>query len=212
MPFSIMAERSISRSISTPRIYRSALTTRPAVQFTGTEETFYGIGSIDGFTNLADISGAVTLTTTSAPTARRASRGITKRPARLPAAAPLSEKLYLIDANDGGTAMPTDQLGSIGRCWRRSISPASTSGWHKLSISVDPSGTGVAPTTTRRSRSTRSAGLVGEFYVGYRENTQAGAVGVPSYLRPATFADVPEPSALLLCTLAGLPWLRRRRR
>ena len=83
------------------------------------------------------------------------------------------------------------------------------SGWHLLGINIDAAGNGLA-TYDSNQVSFGAAGTLGSFYVGYRENTQAGAVGVPSYVRPATFATVvPEPGAVLFGGIVCGVWARR---
>jgi hypothetical protein len=182
------------------------------IEFVGTEETFYGIGSIDSFVNLADISNGVTL-----PPTIVSSNGATgiawyyEKSSESPGGDPVSEKLYLVDANDGGNSNADAPDGLDWRVLTTIDLSAEVSGWHKLSISIDPYGFGTATFDDQTFPFTTVPGFTGEFYIGYRENTQSGSSLTPSYLRPPTFADVPEPSALALCALATVRWSRRRR-
>jgi hypothetical protein len=192
----------------------SSNTANPPVTFRGSEETFYGIGAIDAFTNLADVSGTVGLGTAVGATG---ATGIAwyyeKVGETIAGAGDVSEKLYLIDANDGGNSN-TNAAGGLDWTVLAMIDLSNTlSGWHTLSISILPDGAGLATFNNQAFPFTTVPNFVGEFYVGYRENTQAGAVSVPSYLRPATFAVVPEPSvAGLLVMGVGLFGVSRRQR
>jgi hypothetical protein len=182
--------------------------------FRGSEETFFGIGSIDGFCNLADLSGNVAIGT--GPGANGAS-GVhwyyEKVGETSQGAGDVSEKLYLIDAGDGGpsnfnSATPLDWIIIAV------IDLSSTlSGWHHLSISIAPNGQGVAMYDDQAFNFTTIAGLVGEFSVGYRENTSDLGTGTPSYLRPPTYAEIPEPGIFgIVAFAASLLTLQRRRR
>jgi Lamin Tail Domain len=182
--------------------------------FRGAEETFFGIGSIDAFTNLANLSG--TVAATGASTGANGATGIhwyyEKVGETSPGFADVSEILYLIDANDGGdsnvnSGNPLDWI--IIAMIDLSNSP---SGWHNLSLSIAPNGQGVAMYDNQTFNFTTMAGLVGEFSVGYRENTGNETTGTPSYLRPPTFAEIPEPGTFGLLGVAGtLLGLRHRR-
>jgi Lamin Tail Domain len=182
--------------------------------FRGSEESFFGIGSIDAFTNLADLSGNVGIGT--GPGANGAS-GVhwyyEKVGETSPGFADVSEKLYLIDANDGG---PSNFNSGSPLDWIIiAVIDLSTtlSGWHNLSLSIAPDGQGVAMYDNQTFNFTTMAGLVGEFSVGYRENTNDGTVGTPSYLRPPTYAEIPEPGIFgVVAFAASLLTVQRRRR
>jgi hypothetical protein len=125
----------------------------------------------------------------------------------------VSQKLYLVDANDGGDS----SLGAGSVDWTILATidlSAAPSGWHILSISIDAAGNGTALFDQQAFNFTTAAGLAGEFYVDYRENAQLGSATVPeAILRPATFAQVPEPSTLALGIIgAALTCFVRRRR
>jgi hypothetical protein len=163
--------------------------------------------------NLADLSGAVGLTGTTV-----SANGVTgvhwyyeKVGETTIGAGNVSERLYLVDANDGGQS---NADGPNGLDWTilAEIDLSSTSsGWYKLSIEIAPNGQGTATFDTQTFNFTTIAGFAGEFSVGYRENTQDGALTVPGYLRPATYAIIPEPGTLGLLSLA-VPLLGFRRR
>lgn len=175
--------------------------------FTGSEETFYGIGGGDALSNLADVGGKVYANSTS-----KGINGITGVAWYYEkVAGGLSEKLFLVDTGDGGES----NSGRAGYDWTvlAAIDLSSTeSGWFNLSLSILPDGTGTAAFNDQLFTFTTTPNLVGSFHVDYRENTQDGTILVPSYLRPPTFAAIPEPSAtatLGLCALAA--GFRRRR-
>jgi hypothetical protein len=148
------------------------------------------------------------------PTVLQASTGTTKKSASRPPHGRLGEALYLIDANDGGQGNISGPGGLDWTVLATIDLSSSPSGWHNLSLSIAPDGQGVAMFDSQVFNFTTIAGFSGEFAVGYRENTQAGAaVMVPDYLRPATYAIIPEPSSAVLIGLAaGLAGIRRRRR
>ena len=104
-------------------------------QFTGSEVTVYTIGGIDALNNLTDLSGATTIgnasgngTTGVAWVYEKVGLGAA------PGNTPVSEKLFLVDANDGG-----DSAIGGGMDWTilATVDLSSTpSGWHRLSISI----------------------------------------------------------------------------
>ena len=175
--------------------------------FTGSEITFYGIGGGDAFTNLEDITGAVTLAAGTV-----AASGFTGVHWLYEKTSNGSEKLYLVDANDGGNSNADNALG-LDWVILATIDLSSTpSGWHDLRLSIAPDGTGVGVFDTQVVNFNTLPGIVGSFSVGYRENTQDGSILVPTYLRPPTFAmPVPEPGVAALLALGALGLARRRR-
>jgi hypothetical protein len=180
--------------------------------FRGSEATYFGLaGGIDAFTNLASVSGQVGLGAANSANGASGVAWYYEKVGVPTAGGPVSEKLYLIDAGDGGN-MNTEGANATADEWIVLATidlSATASGWYDLMLSVDAAGVGNASFNGQNFYFNTAPGLYGEFYVGYRENTQAGAVGVPGYVRPATFA-VPEPSGLALLGLGGL-FLRRRR-
>jgi hypothetical protein len=190
----------------------------PPVQFRGTEETMFGLlGTVDAFLNLADVSGQVGIGTgsTSLSNGATGNTGIAwyyEKVGISPTGAPVSEKLYLIDANDGGNSNSAGGTTAFDYTVLATIDLSTVpSGWHDMGITVNPDGTGVATFDGQTFNFNTALGLDGAFYVGYRENLQEGAVGVPSYARPATFAVIPEPASLGVLAAAGLLAIRRRR-
>lgn len=188
-----------------------------AVNFRGSEITLFSIGSGDAFTNLTDLTGDVGLGSAVLPLAD-AANGFTgyawvyERVA-VDGAYTGSQKLHLVDANDGGDS---DLGGSTPLDWAilKSYDLSSTaSGWFDLSISLDGAGNGLALFNGDATAFTVSSGFHGgAFNVGYRENLNMGADATPdAVMRPATFTIVPEPSTLLAAGL-GLLLIGRRRR
>ena len=184
------------------------------VTFRGSELTFYGLGgSIDAFTNLANVSGTVGITANSVNGATGVSWYYEKVGETGLGLGDVSEKLYLIDAGAGGN-MNTDPGNAAADVWKVLATidlSSSPSAWHHLSIAIDAAGNGVAGYDDQTFNFVTAPNLNGSFYVGYRENTQQGSVGVPSYLRPATFA-VPEPSTIALAGVAVCCGLAVRRK
>lgn len=186
-------------------------TNASAVAFRGSEISVFAYGSADSLTNLTDLSGQVGVGTGVSANGTTGIAWVYEK-VGLPTSGtgPVSEKLYLVDANDGGNS---NSLSTSPLDWTilQTIDLSATpSGWYRLSISVDAAGNGVATFNDQSFTFTTIAGLNGAFSLGYRENTQDGAVTVPAYLRPPTFAVVPEPAALGV--LAGLGTLVLRRR
>lgn len=185
------------------------------VTFRGSELTFYGLGgSIDAFTNLANVSGTVGITANTVNGATGIAWYYEKVGETVTGNGIVSEKLYLVDAGAGGN-MNTDAGNAAADTWSILATidlSSSPSAWRKLSISVDALGNGVASYENQTFNFTTAPALYGSFYTGYRENTQAGSVGVPAYLRPATFAAVPEPATVGLAAIAGMALVVRRRK
>jgi hypothetical protein len=196
-----------------------AQTNASNVEFTGSEITIYGIGSGDALTNLTDLTGAVGLSAVALP-ASESANGFTglawvyeKTGARTGGAA-ATQKLHLVDANDGGDS---DLGGNTPLDWTilaTYILPETASGdWYDLSIEIMPDGTGIAMFDGLATAFSHSGFNSGAFNVGYRENLQMGSDLTPdAIMRPATFTAVPEPSSAMLLILGGAGLLRRRDR
>jgi hypothetical protein len=196
-------------------------TNSAGVEFKGTEITMYGIGGGDVFTNLTDLTGDVGLGAVALPAAESGNgfTGVAWIYERVglgpgvPPSSPISEKLHLVDANDGGDS---DVGGNTPLDWiiLASFDLSSTpNGWHNLGIEIDAAGNGVAIYDTNVINFVTSTALhSGAFNVGYRENLQLGSDGTPdAIMRPATWT-VPEPGtlALVLMGLMALAWVRRK--
>jgi hypothetical protein len=125
-----------------------------------------------------------------------------------------TNKLFLVDANDGGNSSST---GASPLDWTILQTIDLTSGtpadWFDLGITVDAAGNAVATFGDQTFNFTVAGLDSAAFSIGYRENTQSGADGTPTFIRPPTFtlAAVPEPSALAVLSLGGLFLARRRR-
>jgi hypothetical protein len=170
--------------------------------FRGSEITIYGIGSTEALSNLTDISGQVGVADSANGTTgiawvyekvgeTNANPGV------------VSEKLYLVDANDGGDA---GQGGSVPFNWTILATidlSSSPSDWYRLSIEIDALGNGVAR-FEQQTFNFVTGQHSGAFNVGYRENTQLGTDGTPdAILRPPTYAMVPEPATFGLALLVA---------
>jgi hypothetical protein len=175
--------------------------------FTGSETTFYGIGSLDTSAVLEDITGATTV----AP-GTLGLNGATGIHWLYEKTSNGSEKLYLIDANDGGNSNADHVAGLDWTILQTLDLSATASGWYELGLSIAPDGTGIATFDGQQFGFTTIADLEGTFTVGYRENTQDGTILIPAYLRPATFSlMIPEPGTTALLALGALCLAKRRR-
>lgn len=157
----------------------------------GGEQTYFGIGTTDGFANFGDPSGAFL------PGVGVTANGNTgigwfyekEDSAQL-------AKLHLIDFGPGGDS-------DNGGTWSiiTTINLFGTqSDWHLLGIDYD-SATGAvkAQYDNQVFNFNTVTGMLGTFYVGYRESLAS----VPlAKLRPATFDVIPEPSSLALAIAA----------
>ena len=175
----------------------------------GSEVTMFGIGSGDALTNLGNVSGSVLPAGT---VTANAAAGVLwyyeKVGEATSGAGNVSEKLYLIDANDTGNSSSTAASGLDWTVLHTIDLSLTDSGWFDLSLAILPDGSGTAAFNGQQfAFTTSNTDLAGEFFVGYREN----APGIPSYLRPATFAAIPEPSAAALLVSTAFVLIRRRR-
>ncbi len=171
------------------------------VQFRGSEITLYGIGGGDAFTNLTDLDGSIGLSPGTLPFADTANgftgiAWIYERVGASPGGAPVSEKRYLVDANDGGDS---DFGGNTPLDWVILATydlSTSASGWYGLSIEIDAAGSGVAVFNGQTTSFDAGELHSGAFNVGYRENLQQGTDGTPdALLRPPTFTFPSAPPA-----------------
>lgn len=177
--------------------------------FRGSEFTSYGIGSADALMNATNISGQTNF-------AGLRDNGLTgvhwlyeKVGETATGLGDVSEKLYLVDANDGG-----DQAAGDWAILATVDLSGVQSGWYDLGIAIDAAGMGVAHFNGQVFNFTTSTAMNGSsFAIGYRENTQIGSDGTPdAILRPPTFTVIPEPASLgLLAMGAGLLAARRRK-
>ena len=143
--------------------------------FRGSEITVYGIGSTEALNNLTDISGQVGVADPSNGTTGVAwiyEKVAAPNPNDPPGPANLvSEKLYLVDAGDGGDS---GQGGTLPFDWTilATVDLSSTpSGWYRLGIDINSAGAGVARFNNQTFNFT--TGLhSGAFGVAYRENLQ----------------------------------------
>jgi hypothetical protein len=143
------------------------------------EATIYGIGTTDPLFGTPDGAGLLGIASS-----QNGSTGLgwyIQRVEDVPQATN-STVLKLYDFNDGGDGVPEDEdwieLASIDLT---GIEP----GWHNLGIDYDPiTGMGVATHNGTEFEFTTAEGLVGTFYVGYRENLP-GTGGASA--RPPTF-------------------------
>lgn len=171
-------------------------------QFRGSEVTLYGIGGGDALTNFTDLDSSVGFAPGILPAADVANgfTGIAWVYERVGAATvggPISEKLYLVDANDGGDS---DFGGNTPMDWTiLAVHDLSTvaSGWYELSITIDAAGNGAAVFNGQSTSFAAPDMHSSAFNVGYRENLQLGADTTPdSELRPATFTFMPAPAPI----------------
>jgi hypothetical protein len=172
-------------------------TNSSGVPFQTSEVSFYGLGgSIDagvaaGGGSLSNVSGVIAHDNNSAVGLTGVAWYYEK------VGGGVSEKLYLIDAGDGGNEN-TRVGNATADEWivlQEIDLSAAASDWHRLSIQIDAAGNGMARYDDQTFNFTTAAGLFGTFNIGYRENAQDGAVLVPDYLRPPTFVQTPPSGA-----------------
>jgi hypothetical protein len=177
-------------------------TNTAGTNFRGSEVTVYGIGGGDALNNLTDLDGSLEVGAGTLPGSDTANgcSGIAwvyERAGVTGGGSTVSEKLYLVDANDGGDS---DFGGNTPLDWTilATYDLSSTpSGWFPLSIHIDAAGNGVAAFNGQVTNFNAGEIHSGCFHVNYRENLQLGAADpVPEHLmRPATFTLVPIPPA-----------------
>ena len=185
--------------IDTENMPLSANNAVPPVNFRGSELSFFGLGgSIDGSVgsgvNLTNISGTVGTNNDSAIGATGVAWYYEKVSETTTGNGVVSEKLYLIDAGDGGNMnlAPGNATADEWTVLQTIDLSTEASAWRRLGIEIDAAGNGVATFDDQTFNFTTAAGLYGSFYTAYRENTQANADLVPGYLRPPTFSLVTE--------------------
>jgi hypothetical protein len=170
----------------------------------GFEISVYGLGGADALTNATDLDGSINLPAQPLPNTESAS-GFTgvawvyERVAPATAGGPVSEKLYLVDANDGGDS---DLGGNTPLEWSILATidlSTAASGWYDLSISIDAAGSGTASFNGMVTTFSVAPAAMhsSSFYVGYRENLAFGGDNTPdALLRPPTFSFVPSPASI----------------
>jgi hypothetical protein len=113
--------------------------------------------------------------------------------------------LMLVDMGDGGDSWPADQEWNVIKAFDLTGSAAA---WHTLGIDYDPAtGAVVAKYDGQTFNFNSATGLVGNFYVGYREGLPSvggGTARPPTYDLVATAAAgaVPEPASWLVAAAA----------
>ena len=177
----------------------------------GAESTTYGIGTTGTFYNFPDPSGQLLGGATA-----NGNTGVGWLFEKEDSAGLVT--LYLIDFGKGGNSSPdTDEPQE----WKVIVALDMTEGpsdWHTLGIDYDPqTGDVVAVLDEQEFNFTTDAGLLGTFYVGYRESLQGTDEERAAKLRPPTFdvVPIPEPASfglLLAGTLILLLAGRRRRK
>ncbi|QOV87553.1 lamin tail domain-containing protein [Humisphaera borealis] len=184
--------------------------------FRGSEITQYGVmGSADALTNLTDVSGQVGVGTGLSANGATGVLWLYEKVGPAVAGGAISEKLILVDAKNGGNSNSATTSTEFPFTWTVLATvdvSGLPSGWYDLGITVNPDGSGSAVFNDQTFTFTTDANLDGTFYVGYRENTQSGSIAVPSYVRPPTWATVPEPASLSALGVLGLLLGRRTRR
>lgn len=143
------------------------------------EATIYGIGTTDVFFGTPDGAGLLGFGSSS-----NGSTGIGWYIQRVEdlTAGTNTTILKLFDFNDGGDGVPADndwiELASVDLT---GVAP----GWHNLGVEYDPAtGMGIATHNGTEYEFTTIEGMVGNFYVGYRENLPGTGY---DYARPPTF-------------------------
>jgi hypothetical protein len=167
------------------------------VEFRGSELSFFGLGgTIDGSVgagpNLTNISTSVGTNNDSAIGATGVAWYYEKVGESNTGNGVVSEKLYLVDAGDGGNMnLAGGNITNDEWVVLETIDLSDdASAWHRLSIEIDAAGNGVAKFDEQTINFTTEPALWGSFYAGYRENTQDGTDLTPLYLRPPTFSLV----------------------
>lgn len=124
--------------------------------------------------------------------------------------------LMLIDMGDGGDSWPADQEWKIIQAFDLSNA---ASAWHTLGIDYNPAtGAVVAKYDGQTLNFNTATGLIGNFYVGYREGLPGAGNGTarpPTYdlVAPGGAGAVPEPAtvAIVVCGALALAGAARRR-
>ncbi len=167
----------------------------------GGEQTYYGIGTTDGFANFGDPSGAFL---PGVGVTANGNTGIGWFYEKEDSAS--LAKLHLIDfgssgdSDNGGTWSIKATIDLFG----------AASGWHTLGVDYDSATGAVTAVYDNQVFAFNTiTGLQGTFYAGYRESLTSVPI---AKVRPATFDVVPEPTGVALGALACLSLAALRRR
>lgn len=123
--------------------------------------------------------------------------------------------LMLVDMGDGGDSWPADGEWKVIKAFDMT---GGTAAWHTLGIDYNPATGAVVATYDNQTFNFDTAtGLVGNFYVGYREGLPGAGNGTarpPTYDLIATVGAgaVPEPASVAIAALAALALAGARRR